>query len=89
MASINAEFVGFGMGWSQVAEALARQRWITGTDYARIRWLDQFGGLIGNTDRHLGNVAFYPDSSTLATALSLAPVYRTSPQCSAYSGVAA
>jgi len=79
MASIDAEFVGFGMGWSQVAEALARQRWITGTDYARIRWLDQFGALIGNTDRHLGNVAFYPDSSTLATALSLAPVYDMLP----------
>jgi hypothetical protein len=79
MASIDAEFVGFGMGWSQVAETLARQRWITGPDCARIRWLDAFGELIGNTDRHLGNVSFHPDSSAMPSTLTLAPVYDMLP----------
>lgn len=33
-----------------------------------LRWLDAFGALIGNADRHQYNVLFFPDGSTLRLA---------------------
>lgn len=79
MGSVDAEWVGLGSDWTGVAEALARDGWITADDCARIRWLDAFGALIGNSDRHLGNLSFYPDASAMPTTLALAPVYDMLP----------
>jgi hypothetical protein len=80
MAALDAEYVGFGSGWSRVAVELAGQRLIVEEDVSRIRWLDAFGELIGNTDRHLGNISFYAEMPAMPTAgQSLAPAYDMLP----------
>lgn len=45
-------------------------------DASRVRWLEAFGGLTGNDDRHDGNLSFMVDARG---ALSLAPAYDTAP----------
>jgi hypothetical protein len=45
-------------------------------DASRLRWLDAFGQLIGNTDRHFWNVTFFVEPSG---ALRLAPSYDMLP----------
>jgi hypothetical protein len=80
MAALDAEYVGIGSDWSRVAVELAEQGLIDEDDMGRIQWLDVFGDLIGNTDRHLGNISFYANSPEMPTAgLSLAPVYDMLP----------
>jgi hypothetical protein len=80
MAALDAEYVGLGTGWTAVALALAEQRLIGAADVERIRWLDVFGELIGNTDRHLGNLSFFAASpADPAAGLELAPVYDMLP----------
>ena len=46
------------------------------TEASRLRWLDAFGQLSGNTDRHLGNVTFFVSENR---ELRLAPAYDTVP----------
>ncbi|WP_422931705.1 type II toxin-antitoxin system HipA family toxin YjjJ [Singulisphaera sp. PoT] len=41
-------------------------------------WLDAFGDLIGNTDRHFGNLSFFAEEARELT-LTLAPVYDMLP----------
>ena len=48
-----------------------------------MRWLDVFGQLIGNTDRHFGNLSFL---ETDEGPLRLAPVYDMLPMAFAPSG---
>ncbi len=63
--------------WSSAAAPLRRRPFLLPEADARhLRWLDVFGHLIGNTDRHFGNVAFLVDE---AGALRLAPAYDTLP----------
>ena len=45
-------------------------------DARRLRWLDVFGALIGNTDRHLWNVTLF---GNLEHPPTLAPVYDMLP----------
>ena len=47
--------------WAQAAVALARAGRISEADARHLRWLDAFGALIGNTDRHQHNVVFFTD----------------------------
>jgi hypothetical protein len=54
--------------WARAAVSLAEHGRLTGEDARRLRWLDAFGALIGNTDRHQYNVLFFPDGSTLRLA---------------------
>jgi hypothetical protein len=44
---------------------------LTHEDARRLRWLDAFGALIGNTDRHQYNVLFF----TAGRSLRLAPAF--------------
>jgi len=48
-------------GWARAAVRLRDARRLTAEDVDRLRWLDAFGALIGNTDRHQYNVVFFPD----------------------------
>lgn len=50
--------------WARAATALAETGRITGEDARRLRWLDAFGALIANTDRHPFNVLFFPEDAT-------------------------
>jgi HipA-like C-terminal domain len=61
--------------WTDVADALTRQGRLNETDRHRIAVLDAFGAQIANTDRHPGNIAFFPDDD----GLSLAPAYDQLP----------
>jgi hypothetical protein len=57
--------------WARAAAVLRRGGGITEEDARRLRWLDAFGALIGNTDRHQYNVVFFTD----AGRLTLAPAF--------------
>jgi hypothetical protein len=50
-----------------------------------MRWLDAFGELIGNTDRHFGNLSFFVGEAG-ALSLRLAPVYDMLPMVFAPEG---
>lgn len=47
--------------WARAASSLMEHGRLTSEDARRLRWLDAFGALIGNTDRHQYNVLFLPD----------------------------
>lgn len=68
---------GPGAPWLRSATELHRQGFIDVADLERIRLLDAFGQLIGNTDMHGGNLSFFTDLDT--HAVRLAPVYDMLP----------
>ena len=45
--------------WLTAAVALVARGTLADEDGRRLRWLDAFGALIGNTDRHQHNIAFF------------------------------
>jgi len=77
--SLNNEYLGGANGWTAAVPALQKAPFsLADTDAARIRWLDVFGQLIANTDRHLGNLAFFLEPSgriRLAPAYDCLPMY--------------
>ncbi len=62
--------------WIAAAQRLGALRLISQDDVARIRLLSAYGELIGNTDRHFGNLSFY---DRYDATFSLAPVYDMLP----------
>lgn len=74
---LDAEFAGTDQAsWTSSVQILA-DRGIVPTDAVRkVRWLETFGRLIGNTDLHFGNLAFRLDGTRVG---SLAPVYDMVP----------
>jgi hypothetical protein len=77
LAAVNNEWLGTPDTWTAAAPLLARAPFqLPGSDAARLRWLDVFGQLIGNTDRHFGNVAFFAGPEL---KLRLAPSYDMLP----------
>ncbi len=54
--------------WARAAAALRAGGRLTEEDARRLRWLDAFGALIGNTDRHQYNILFFTEGSTLRLA---------------------
>jgi hypothetical protein len=62
--------------WARAAALLRDAGRLTDEDARRLRWLDAFGALIGNTDRHQYNIVFFSDGSSLrlAPAFDQAPV---------------
>jgi hypothetical protein len=54
--------------WARAAARLRDAGRLTDEDARRLRWLDAFGALIGNTDRHQYNIVFFPDGSRLRLA---------------------
>jgi hypothetical protein len=62
--------------WTASAERLAVDSLLSAEDVERIRFLDTFGALIANTDRHLGNVTLFDRHEG---SLELAPVYDMLP----------
>ena len=76
MAALDAEFVGSGGRWPEIAYALARARTIEqeAVDSACLLWA--FGTLIGNTDMHSGNLSFMSDHGR---PYQLAPAYDMTP----------
>jgi hypothetical protein len=64
--------------WTEAANALGGgvKPLIGSADVSRIRWLEAFGGLTANTDRHDGNLSFLRDRKG---QLTLAPAYDVAP----------
>lgn len=54
--------------WARAAVALRDSRRLSDGDARRLRWLDAFGALIANTDRHQYNILFFAEGSHLQLA---------------------
>jgi len=54
--------------WARAARSLRDAGRLTDEDARRLRWLDAFGALIGNTDRHQYNILFLTEGSSLRLA---------------------
>lgn len=50
--------------WARAATLLREAGRLTDEDSRRLRWLDAFGALIGNTDRHQYNIVFFTEEGT-------------------------
>jgi hypothetical protein len=57
--------------WARAAVSLMDAGRLTRDDARRLRWLDAFGALVGNTDRHQYNIVFF----TAGPGLGLAPAF--------------
>lgn len=57
--------------WARAAVLLRDAGRLSDDDARRLRWLDAFGALVGNADRHQYNVVFFSDGP----GLLLAPAY--------------
>jgi hypothetical protein len=54
--------------WARAAMLLRDARRLSDEDARRLCWLDAFGALIANTDRHQYNILFFPEGSQLHLA---------------------
>ena len=54
--------------WARAAVLLRDAGRLSSDDARRLQWLDAFGALIANTDRHPYNVIFFPHGATLRLA---------------------
>jgi hypothetical protein len=54
--------------WARAATSLREAGRLTDEDARRLRWLDAFGALIGNTDRHQHNILFFTEEDILRLA---------------------
>jgi len=70
------EYVGKIDNWANTAERMATRSLLTDRDADRLRFLEAFGILIGNTDRHYGNISLLIDA---AGDWALAPAYDVLP----------
>jgi hypothetical protein len=78
LGAVDDQFVGQRRHWLDTAHALLRQRRLTPEDVERIAWLQAFGGFIGNTDMHFGNLSLLHEG---AWPMRLAPAYDMLPMC--------
>jgi hypothetical protein len=76
LAALANEHLGGPSTWTDAAPALRRPPLLLpAADEVDVRWLDAFGQLIGNTDRHLGNLTFFSADG----GIRLAPIYDMLP----------
>lgn len=85
LGALDDEYFGGRDNWTAAAGRLSGTRpfLLSVTGARQLRWLDTFGQLIGNTDRHAGNVAFLVGPGE---AVRLAPAYDMVPMILAPSG---
>jgi hypothetical protein len=84
LGALDNEYFGGANGWTAALPHLRKAPFrLPDVDVARIAWLDTFGQLIANTDRHLGNLAFFVDG---AGRLRLTPAYDMLPMALAPTG---
>ncbi len=81
--ALGAEYLGYIDNWTRASLDLLHEKHINEEDARRMRWLDTFGQLIGNTDRHFGNLSFFVGETG---PLQLAPVYDMLPMIFAPQG---
>lgn len=76
MHALDAEFVGGFRDWVDSAKRLVQAQVLEEPLLESIKWRFLFGQLIGNTDMHMGNLAFY---TTVPRIDALAPTYDMLP----------
>ena len=77
LASIEPALLGLGeMRWERAAAQLHKHGWLSAQDVRRVVLMSLFGGFIGNTDMHAGNLAFL---QTGPGKLAVAPAYDMLP----------
>ncbi len=77
LSALNNEYLGTPDSWTTAAPLLTASPFLLpASDATTLRWLDVFGQLIGNTDRHFGNVSFLVGDGL---TLRLAPTYDMLP----------
>lgn len=75
--ALNNEYLGTPASWTEAAPLLRAPPFsLPEADASLMRWLDVFGQLIGNTDRHLGNLSFLVERDG---SLRVAPAYDMLP----------
>lgn len=77
LAAWDDEHFGKRDDWTSASGRMLKERMISPEDARSIRFLDAFGGLIANTDRHFGNLSFFWDFGS--DTLRLAPLYDMLP----------
>ena len=86
--ALNCHFLGANPDdWSQASQRITAEPTLslTRADVDRVIWLDTFGDLIGNTDRHFGNLSFFAEEAR-ELALTPTPVYDMLPMVFAPAG---
>ncbi len=74
---LDAEFAGTDMvSWADSVRVLAAKGVVPIDTLLKVRWLETFGRLIGNTDMHFGNLSFLMDGVRVT---ALTPVYDMLP----------
>lgn len=76
MAGVDTRLGALDQNWSRSTALLHRQGLLSQADWERVCLLDVFGTLIGNSDRHPGNLSLSWDANGHFT---LAPVYDMLP----------
>jgi hypothetical protein len=79
--AINHHYLGdYPDHWSTASNRILEEPSLnlSAEDADRMIWLDTFGDLIGNTDRHFGNLSFFAEEGR-EPKLTLAPVYDMLP----------
>ena len=75
-SALDAEFAGTHGSWSVTIAALADAGVVPDAARHQAQWLDAFGALIANCDRHLGNLAFFLNDLQVT---GLTPAYDMTP----------
>lgn len=79
-SSLNGALFGLaGAPWTEAARQLVARGWLCADDAQKIALLWHFGGLIGNTDMHDGNLSFHQDRVNDQPGLRLSPAYDMLP----------
>lgn len=76
LTSVDAEFAGYGSGWTRSTAELARVKKLDARSAGVVVILEHFGRMIANTDMHHGNISFITNDYK---TFCLAPVYDMVP----------
>lgn len=79
LSALDAEFVGSGGPWHEVTQALIAQGCVVSAAAHGAALLWAFGTLIGNTDKHNGNLSFTSVAPDKGRSYQLAPAYDMTP----------
>jgi hypothetical protein len=83
LGAVHDDLFGQRDSWTEAAARLEATRLLSPLDAKTVRLLDAFGMLIGNGDRHFGNLAFFADGLCARPKLQLAPAYDMLPMMAA------
>ena len=76
LLAFDAEYIGQMDNWAAAAERMKTRGLLREPDTERLRLLEAYGQLIGNSDRHYGNISLVIDHQG---SWQLAPAYDTLP----------